>query len=230
MKSVLVISGNDPKAQLDATLYGADVILYDLHETVTDDNNDAARILIQEALSFYDFGLTEVVVRTNPMRCCGAEDIAVCGKGKPHAFVIPDASVDGIASASAAVAAVESENGFESSSIKLIPAVGSVDCIEKTGELIASCPRISAILFDAAGFLKDLGVEDTGDCEQLVYARSKIALACHASGIPAIDRPFLNLKDPTGLKADASKARSLGFTAKVANGGGQVSLINTLFS
>lgn len=230
MKSVLGISGNDPKAQLDATLYGADVILYDLHETVSDDNKDAARILTQKALSFYDFGLIDIVVRTNPMHCCGAEDIAVCGKSKPHAFVIPKASVDSIASANVVVTAVESENGFEPGSIRLIPAVGSALGVEKIDELIASCPRISAVLFDAAAFLMDLGVADAGDCDQLVYARSKIVLACRSAGIPAIDRPFPDLKDATGLKADALKARSLGFTAKMAHGGGQVSLINTLFS
>ena len=34
MKSILLINGNDPKALLNSTLYGADAVAYDLHEAV----------------------------------------------------------------------------------------------------------------------------------------------------------------------------------------------------
>lgn len=230
MKSMLIIDGNAPKALLDSTLYGADAILYDLYDSVAESEKDAARILMQEALSFFDFGESGVFVRVNPMTSCGVEDIAVTGKGKPHAFVIPAADKDTMAQAEKAVAAVEAENGFEAGSIKLVPTLETVAGVEKAGELLASSPRICAALFNAGGFLRDLGVDACADSDQLVYARSKVALACRAAGVPALDTPYLNLKDSEGLKADAAKAKSLGFCGKVAAGGGQVPIINALFA
>lgn len=230
MKSVLIIDGNAPKALLDSTLYGADAIMYDLYDSVAESEKDAARILMQEALSFFDFGTSGVFVRVNPMAACGAEDIAVTGKGKPHAFVIPVADKDTLVKAEKAVATVEAENGFEAGSIKLVPTLETVASVENAGELLTSSPRICAALFNAGGFLRDLGVDASADSDQLVYARSKVALACRAAGIPALDTPYLNLKDPEGLKADAAKAKSLGFCGKVAAGGGQVPVINALFA
>ena len=38
MKSILLINGNDPKALLNSTLYGADAVAYDLHEAVSADD------------------------------------------------------------------------------------------------------------------------------------------------------------------------------------------------
>lgn len=91
MKSILLINGNDPKALLNSTLYGADAVAYDLHEAVGEADKDAARLLLQEALPFFDFGDSGVFVRVNPLSEGGVEDIAVAGKGKPQAFILPQA-------------------------------------------------------------------------------------------------------------------------------------------
>ena len=230
MKSVLTINGNDPKALLNSTLYGADAMMYDLYEAVGDDNKDAARILMQEALSFFDFGDACVFVRVNRLCCCGLDDIAVVGKGKPCAFVIPRASVENIAKAEAAIAAVEAENGFDAGSIKIIPSIETVAGVENVAAIAAASPRVSAVIFNGCGFLKDLGVACACDSDQFLYARSKISMACHMAGVPALDTPFPDLKNTEGLKADAAKAKALGFAGKVAAGGGQVPAINAVFA
>lgn len=226
MKSILLINGNDPKALLNSTLYGADAVAYDLHEAVGTADKDAARLLLQEALAFFDFGDSGVFVRVNPLSEGGTEDIAVAGKGKPQAFILPRADAESLPKADAAVAALEAENGFAPGSAKLIPTVESVAAVENINALLASCPRIAAVVFNAANFLKDLGVADTGDAMQILHARSKVALACRAAGVPAIDRPWYDAKDRAGFEADARNARALGFTGKLAVNGGQVPLID----
>ncbi len=230
MKSILLINGNDPKALLNSTLYGADAVGYDLHEAVGTADKDAARLLLQEALAFFDFGDSGVFVRVNPLSEGGTEDIAVAGKGKPQAFILPRADAESLPKADAAVAALEAENGFAPGSAKLIPTVESVAAVENINALLASCPRIAAVVFNAANFLKDLGVADTGDAMQILHARSKVALACRAAGVPAIDRPWYDAKDRAGFEADARNARALGFTGKLAVNGGQVPLINEIFA
>ncbi len=230
MKSILLINGNDPKALLNSTLYGADAVAYDLHEAVSAEDKDAARLLLQEALAFFDFGDSGVFVRVNPMAEGGDEDIAVAGKGKPQAFILPRADAQSLPRADAAIAALETANGFAAGSIKLIPTVESVAALENIGALLASCPRIMAVIFEAGNFLKDLGVAETGDAGQILYARSKVALACRAAGIPAIDRPWKDVKDRDGFEADARNGRALGFSGKLAVSGGQVLPINEIFA
>lgn len=230
MKSILLINGNDPKALLNSTLYGADAVAYDLHEAVSADDKDAARLLLQEALAFFDFGDSDVFVRVNPMDECGGEDIAVAGKGKPQAFILPRADAQSLPQADAAIAALEAANGFAAGSVKLIPTVESVAALENISALLSSCPRIMAVIFNAGNFLKDLGVAETGDAGQILYARSKVALACRAAGIPAIDRPWNDVKNRDGFEADARNGRAVGFSGKLAVSGGQVPPINEIFA
>ena len=230
MKSILLINGNDPKALLNSTLYGADAVAYDLHEAVSADDKDAARLLLQEALTFFDFGESGVFVRVNPMDEGGGEDIAVAGKGKPQAFILPRADAQSLPEADAAITALEAANGFAAGSVKLIPTVESVAALENIRALLASCPRIMAVIFNAGNFLKDLGVAETGDASQILYARSKVALACRAAGIPAIDRPWNDVKNRDGFEADARNGRALGFSGKLAVSGGQVPPINEIFA
>ncbi|MDY3810263.1 citrate lyase subunit beta [Desulfovibrio sp. PG-178-WT-4] len=230
MKSILLINGNDPKALLNSTLYGADAVAYDLHEAVSADDKDAARLLLQEALAFFDFGDSGVFVRVNPMDEGGGEDIAVAGKGKPQAFILPRADAQSLPQADAAIAALEAANGFAAGSVKLIPTVESVAALENISALLSSCPRIMAVIFNAGNFLKDLGVAETGDAGQILYARSKVALACRAVGIPAIDRPWNDVKNRDGFEADARNGRAVGFSGKLAVSGGQVPPINEIFA
>ncbi|MBQ3060625.1 MAG: citrate lyase subunit beta [Desulfovibrio sp.] len=230
MKSILLINGNDPKALLNATLYGADALAYDLHESVDEANKDAARLLLQEALPFFDYGGAGVFVRINPMAEGGADDIAVAGKGKPQAFILPRADVQSLAQADAAIAALEAENGFAAGSIKLLPVIESVASVENAAAVIAASSRITAVIFSAATFLQELGAPVSADTAQLLYARSKVALSARAAGLPVFDRPWADAKDKAGFEADARLARSLGFTGKLAANGGQVPLINEIFA
>lgn len=230
MKSILLINGNDPKALLNSTLYGADAVAYDLYEAVDTENKDAARLLLQEALSFFDFGNAGVFVRVNPLDEGGLDDIAIAGKGKPQAFILPKADIQTIEQADAAITALETENSFVPGSIKLLPVVESIAAVENIAGLPAASPRISAVIFNSKNFLKDLGVVDNGDSTQILYARSKVALTCRAAGIETIDRPWLDAKDKAGFEADARNARALGFTGKLTANGGQVPLINEIFA
>ena len=52
MKSILLINGNDPKALLNSTLYGADAVAYDLHEAVGTADKDAARCCCRKPWPF----------------------------------------------------------------------------------------------------------------------------------------------------------------------------------
>lgn len=60
MSKILKVSGNDPKALLNAPLQGAEEIYIDLYESVESDQRDAAELLTAEALATLDFSSAKV--------------------------------------------------------------------------------------------------------------------------------------------------------------------------
>ena len=60
MSKVLKVSGNDPKALLNAPLQGAEEIYIDLYETVDESQRDAAELLTAEALAALDFSSSKL--------------------------------------------------------------------------------------------------------------------------------------------------------------------------
>lgn len=230
MKSILLINGNDPKALLNSTLYGADAVAYDLNEAVADTDKDTARLLVEETLSFFDFGNTAVLVRINPLDEGGLEDIAAAGKGKPHAVMLPKASPESVRRADEALAALEKAHGFAQGGIKLIPVVECANGIANASALATASARVTALAFNGKKFLTSMNTPDNNDPDQLLYARSCVAVACRAGGLAAVDGAFYDVKNAPAFEADAVKARGLGFNAKIAASGSQVPIINTIFA
>lgn len=94
------------------------------------------------------------------------------------------------------------------------------------GEIIgASDPRYAVLTDPGAG-----GVRETHWNDQWHYALSRIANACRAWGLRAIDGPYANFGDPVGYRASAERAAALGFEGKWAIHPSQVDAANEIFS
>ena len=72
----------------------------------------------------------------------------------------------------------------------------------------------------------------TREGTELLYPRSRLAVACRAAGIePPLDTPFMiDFKDIEALKTDALRARQLGFQGKLCIHPNQIEPCNILFS
>jgi len=66
--------------------------------------------------------------------------------------------------------------------------------------------------------------------EPLLYARSRVVHAAASAGIDVIDVPYLDLEDPDGMKQEAIKAKSLGFSGKGSVHPKQISSLNNVFT
>jgi citrate lyase subunit beta/citryl-CoA lyase len=92
--------------------------------------------------------------------------------------------------------------------------------------------RIYTVMFGAADYTFDMGIEMTMEGRELFYARSRIAVACRAAGIaPPVDSPFMiDLKNTEALILDARRAKKLGFQGKLVIHPNQVEPCNRVFS
>lgn len=229
-RSLLFISGNSPKSMQEAPVFNPDAVVFDLVERVSTENKDCARYLVKEALHFLDYSKVEVMVRINSLDTeFGAKDIDSIARVKPNALIISKATPEVLLEIDATLTQIEKEEGFLGEAIKLIPAIETAFGIEYINKLITSSSRISAVWFNAEGLLEEFGSKRTKEGEELLYARSRIGIACRAEGIEVIDTLFLDGNDYEGLERDALRARSLGFTGKATLDGRQIDTIHAIY-
>ena len=75
-RTMLFVPGNNPAMIADAHIYGSDSVMFDLEDSVTLTEKDAARMLVYNALKTIDYGDVEIVVRVNPLSTpYGRDDI-----------------------------------------------------------------------------------------------------------------------------------------------------------
>ena len=85
----LYLPGNTPYLMEGGGLFGADVIILDLEDAVSQNEKIDARFLVRNALSNLDFGNAEVIVRINPFLNGGEEDVKRVLSAQPDAIMLP---------------------------------------------------------------------------------------------------------------------------------------------
>lgn len=95
-------------------------------------------------------------------------------------------------------------------------------------EAIASHPVVAALAFGGADLASDLGAAMAW--EPLLLARSRVVQAAACAAIPAVDVPFLDVRDMDGLRQQTEAVKALGYRCKLAIHPGQVATINAVFT
>lgn len=129
----------------------------------------------------------------------------------------------------------ERKKGIEVGRIKLFPMVESAKGIANIFNILnsaADLERLFTVAFGVADYTLDMGIEMTADGTELIYPRSRIAVACISAGIkPPLDTPFMiDIKNVEMLKADAKRAKQLGFGGKQCIHPVQIEPCNKIFS
>jgi citrate lyase subunit beta/citryl-CoA lyase len=220
--------GNNPGMLQNAAVLGADSIILDLEDAVSIPEKDSARILVREAIKNIDYSNVEVVVRINALdNEFGPMDLEEISKVKPDALMIPKADEDSIKKVHEVLNSIEEQEGFEAGTLKIIPLVETAYGLETVYNIIKASNRVIAVLLGGEDLTADLGIKRTKEGEEIFYARNKVATACKALKIDAIDTPFTDTNDYEGLERDTEKAKSLGMTGKAAINPRQIDTIHT---
>lgn len=230
-RTMLFMPGNNPGMLQDAAILGADSIILDLEDAVSISEKDSARILVREAIKNIDYSNVEVVVRINPLdNEFGLEDLEVIGRAKPDALMIPKADEEEIKEVHNILDRIEREEGFEEGFLKIIPLVETAFGLENVYNVIKASNRVIAVLLGGEDLTADLGIKRTKEGEEIFYARNKVATACKALKVDAIDTPFTDTNDYEGLTSDTQKAKSVGMSGKAAINPRQIDTIHDVFA
>ncbi|KAF8513747.1 Pyruvate/Phosphoenolpyruvate kinase-like domain-containing protein [Gautieria morchelliformis] len=118
--------------------------------------------------------------------------------------------------------------------IRVVASIESARSLWSLGDIATWRSRegvatVFALLFAAEDFCADTSIIRTSSREELLYPRSKIALATKAFQLQAIDMVCVNYKDKEILRQECEEGRRLGFNGKQAIHPDQVEIIQGTF-
>lgn len=118
--------------------------------------------------------------------------------------------------------------GSRGEHVDLMAIIETAKGLESIQTIAASSPQLTMLLFGSADFSFCVGAELSW--EALYFARSRIVTAAKAHDLQVMDSALFDVADIEGLKVEAHRAKSMGFSGKVAIHPRQVPIINQTFS
>ena len=238
VRSLLFAPGNEPRKLAKVGSFGADGIILDLEDSAPPAEKVAARANVTAAAQDAA-GAGRVYVRVNPLEARtgfsaahGADDIAAVVAPGVDGLVVPKVeSAEEVAHVEALIAAAERDRGMTEGALEIVPLIESAAGLWHAWEIARASPRVRMLLFGAADFTRDLGIDWSRDETEVAYARSRLVVISRAAGIePPLDSPWVRLDDDDGLAHSISEARRLGFQGKLCIHPRQVPIVNRGFS
>lgn len=228
-RSLIFVPGNNPRFLEKAKKLQADIVCFDLEDSVPDNEKDNARRLIKSALKSRKSYESSIFVRTNsPISEKILADLKEIVQKGIDGIVIPKINnTKELKKIEQILSKLEKTRKLKP--IQLIPSIESAEGVVNTYNISSFGKRISAVVFGVFDLLNDIGVEYTKDSEGAKYSRSKIPVDAHAAGIVAIDAIWQDLKDSKGLENDCKIGKSLGYTGKCVIHPDQISVVHKLF-
>ncbi len=229
MRSRLYVPGIQPKMLAAGGVYGADIVVLDLEDSVPADRKDEARDLVSESIRSMDFGRSAVFIRVNSDRETAELDMRVLTPACAGILFPKCESVDQIRFIDTVFDRMEGEMGIDNGHFKIIPIIESALGLSKAGEIALSEDRIVAITLGVEDLSSDLGMIGP-DETALLFAKSTIVAAARAAGIEPLDSVFSRVDDADGLIEACRYSKSLGFSGRGAIHPNQVETIHNAFA
>ncbi len=215
-RTMMFVPGNNPGMVKDAYIYKCDSIMFDLEDSVSLNEKDAARYLLYNSLRTIDYGEKELVVRiNNPRTECGIMDIKAMVASKIDVIRLPKTeTVEDIIICEKEIEKAEKEFGLEIGSTKMMAAIESALGVLNAKDIAFSSKRLIAIALGAEDYVTDLKTKRYKDGVELMFARSMILHAARAAKLDALDTVFSNLNDEEGFRDEVMLIKKLGFDGK----------------
>jgi citrate lyase subunit beta/citryl-CoA lyase len=203
LRSLLFAGATRPDlvAKLDRT--GADAVVIDLEDAVPATAKDAARAELPELIA--RVAETPVLIRINDAASRWfAEDLAAVAALPLAGVVLPKA---------------ERESDLAAVAERLPEGATVVAGIESARGVA-----------NAEDYVADLGGRRTPGGDEVLYARSRVALAARVAAVPALDQVVIDFRDDVLFERDAAAGRAIGYRGKLCIHPSQVTIANRVFA
>ena len=227
MRSLLFVPGDQDRKIAKALDGDADVVIFDLEDSVAPERKQAARELTAEVLSSGP-SRPKRYVRVNPLSS---------GLAQIDLDHILQAGPDGIMQP-------KTETGKDVSTLKnmmktslpiIAIATETASSLFGLGTYAEAAPQLAALTWGAEDLSNELGAtasrnDDGYLTDPYRLARSLCLAGARAADVEPVDTVFVDFRDNDGLHNECMAAARDGFTAKMAIHPDQVPVINDVFT
>jgi citrate lyase subunit beta / citryl-CoA lyase len=231
-RSLIFVPGNSMRFVEKAKTLTADIICFDLEDSVPESEKDAARRIIAETLLArrHEYG-DHVYVRTNsPESGLVPDDLkAVLQKGIDGIVVPKVNDANQMLKIKKHIVMLEKERKTDKK-IALMPSIETATGVVNAYLIASTDERIKALIFGVFDFLYDMRLDYyEHDSTGYSYVRAKIPVDARAAGVYAIDAIWQKIDDIDGLIKDATMARRLGYSGKSIIHPSQIEPVHKVF-
>lgn len=215
-RTLLFIPGNNKRFIEKAKLLNADIICFDLEDSVPLNEKQIARDLVSEALDKKeDFGNRNVYVRINSYESgIAIQDLDAIVSDEIDGVVIPKVNNQSeINHLTLRLNELERKKAM-SKKIGTMASIESAQGLVNSYSIATADSRVKMLVFGVFDFLNDMGLDYVQDGIEYSFARAKIPIDARAAGIGAIDAIWQKVDDVEGLVRDAATAKRLGYQGK----------------
>ncbi|MBT9247567.1 CoA ester lyase [Gemmobacter fulvus] len=224
-RSVLYIPGSKERALEKAMGLAADAIIFDLEDAVAPEEKPAARKLLAQVLTDWDFGARVRIVRINGFDTewgradADALDEAIARGARIDAVLIP--KVNSPADLDAVAEAVPGADLWA----MMETAQGMLNAAT-----IAAHPRLKGMVMGTNDLAKELNARFRADRLPMQAGLGLCLLAARAYGLVIVDGVYNAFKDEAGLQAECAQGRDMGFDGKTLIHPAQLDIANAAFA
>lgn len=230
-RAMMFAPGNNPAMLQNAGIYGADSLIFDLEDTVSIPEKDAARHLVASALKKIKYSC-EVGVRINHISTpWGLDDLECVLASKPDFIRLPKGeTAEEIKTIDEIISEAEYKHGFEAGSIQMMAAIENPKGLRNAYEMATASPRMMALAIGGEDFSTSLKTGKSKSGRELYVARSMVVYAAREAGVYAIDSVFSDIRDDETFISEVTLAKELGFDGKSCVNPRQIDLVYQIFT
>lgn len=223
-RSCLYMPGTNARAHEKAKTLAADVLIFDLEDSVAPEAKESARTQVKAAIAAGGFGRREIVVRVNAMDTPWADaDIRAAASSGAHGVVLPK-----VAGPEDVRVAGDLLDG-EGAGVRLWAMVETARAVLAAAEIAAAHERLSVLTMGLEDLTKELRAQADDGRTAMLYTLERSLLAARANGLGAIDAVFPAFTDEAGFAASCAQGRILGFDGKQVIHPRQIAAANAAF-
>jgi len=218
-RSLIFVPGINARFIHKAKKLNADIICFDLEDSVLSDEKVAARMMVADALKQRaDYNLTRnVYVRINsPESGISNKDLISTIQKGLDGIVVPKVNEENeLVELTELITGLEQKRGIEKRHVKLMPSIETAKGVVNAYSIASADSRVNGLIFGLYDFLHDMHLDYVdNDGTGYTYARMKIPIDARAAGIVAIDGIWQKVVDIAGLRDDSATAKRLGYVGK----------------
>jgi citrate lyase subunit beta/citryl-CoA lyase len=231
MRSVFFIPGGSEKLLAKAPGIAADVVSFDLEDSVPLPDKPRARELVRGHLTVVGAGV-QAYCRVNAWDTQLTDDDldAVVHDGLEGVCLPKCRGPNDVQRLDTRLAELERRRGLAPGTVAIQLLIESaLGLINAYASAVAS-PRVKSLIFGALDYARDMGVGLGGEGADLSYPRAFLAVAARAAGRLPIDHTFVDYTDLAGFERSTREGQRLGYAGRLLIHPGQIEPCHRVYS